>query len=551
MCGYYFNKTIGQWAHRRLRFAAVTTLLLICNIGSLAQDQKPLDALVVIFCTVTENRIGMGSGSFIDDHGTILTAYHVVANARTIEVHYGKQTYTDITVLAVDPKRDLATIRVNGPAQNLQHLQVASATPAFTGGEPVTLYGHSAQLFNQTITATVSRPPLKSQDLRDPATSAPIFAITEVTLLPITTTIFNGLSGGPMTWNSQLVGVVSGSLTEGGSIAWAIPITADSLSTMEPINARPGKFTWPPFELMAGRWNNLRAEITVSGKLVRAIERFNELMTETMSNERAVKESCIPVRESMDLSISTLKTLVNDKPEVVLKDLHGPIIQTILTPLGNQDSSCIAAFTKFGNSAKPLGAAFQEEFGSAMEFVRLLTPSTTNYKVMKAMLDKSVAQQKEFASYLPVFPDRLTQTYPNLQLNGDLKAAALLDLYQKLLPVIDYLTSPEGTRHVEGALSFLLHYGDTLEILLQAEQPADVVNISREELLAALRKKTELIADSSERVTTAHCVDELEKTHGSDSFFAAYQAFVLAASKNITLFAPFFPALNQMLMGRL
>jgi S1-C subfamily serine protease len=549
MCRYHFNKTICQCPQRKLRFFAATTLLLICNMGSLAQDQKPLDALVAIFCTVSENRIGLGSGSFIDDHGTILTAYHVVANARTIEVDFGKQTYTDITVLTVDPKRDLATIRVNGPIQNLHHLKVASAIPAFTGGEPVILYGHSAQLFNQTITATVSRPPLKSQALRDPTTSVPIFAIPDITVLTITTTIFNGLSGGPMTWNSELVGVVSGSLTEGGSIAWAIPITAASLSAMEPINAPPGKFAWPPFELVAGRWNNLRAEITVSGRLVRAIERFSELMTDIMSNERAVKESCIPMRKSLDLSISTLKTLVSDNPDAVLKDLPGLTIQVILTPIGNQNSACMAAFAKFSNSVNPLDAAFQEELGSAAEFARSLTPSTTNYKVTKTMLDKSVAQQKEFASYLPLFPDGLVQTYPNL--NEDSKAAALLDVYQKLWPLIDYLTSPEGTGHVESALSILLHFGDTLEILLQAEQPAEAVTISKEELFTALRKKTESIANSSERVTTAQCIDELEKTYGSDSFLPAYQAFVLAASKNITLFAPFFPALNQMLMGRL
>ena len=74
--------------------------------------------------------------------------------------------------------------------------------------------------------------------------------------------------------------------------------------------------------------------------------------------------------------------------------------------------------------------------------------------------------------------------------------------------------------------------------------------MSKEELLAALRKKTESIADSSERVATEQSIND-EKTCGSDSFLTAYQTFVQAASKSITLFAPLFPALNQMLMGRL
>ncbi|MGF7181453.1 trypsin-like peptidase domain-containing protein [Tunturiibacter psychrotolerans] len=507
---------------------------------------------MAIFCTVSENRLSLGSGSFIDDHGTILTAYHVVVNARTIEVNFDKQTYTDITVLAVDPKRDLAIIKVNSPVQNLQHLQVASASPTFTGGEPVTLYGHSAELFNQTVTASVSRPPLKSQALRDPITSAPIFALPEVTIFPITTIIFNGLSGGPMMWNSQLVGIVSGSLTEGGSIAWAIPVTEESLSTLQSINASPGKFAWPPFELMAGQWNNLRAEITVSGRLVRAIERFSELMTAVMSSERTVKESCIPMRKLMEISISTLKTVVNDNPDALLKDLPGSTIQTILAPITDQSrSACMEGVAKFGNYAQPLGSAFEEEVGSAVEFVHSLTPSTTNYKIIKTMLDKSVAQQKEMATYMPLFPDGLVQASPNVQLNADSKAAVLLDVYQKLWPIISYITSPEGAGHIEGALLVLLHYGDTLEILLQAEEPTTTVTISKEELLSALRKKTESISDSSERVTTAHSIDELEKTYGSDSFLTAYQAFVSEASKNITLFAPFFPALNQMLMGKL
>jgi uncharacterized protein (DUF2345 family) len=75
--------------------------------------------------------------------------------------------------------------------------------------------------------------------------------------------------------------------------------------------------------------------------------------------------------------------------------------------------------------------------------------------------------------------------------------------------------------------------------------------MSKEELLTSLRTKAESIADSSEQAATMQSIDGLDKAYGSDTFLAAYQAFFVEALKNITLFAPFFPVLNQMLMGRL
>jgi S1-C subfamily serine protease len=58
---------------------------------------------------------GQGSGFVIDTSGHILTNYHVIANARQVEVTLSNRKKYKATVVGTDPSHDLAVIRITAP----------------------------------------------------------------------------------------------------------------------------------------------------------------------------------------------------------------------------------------------------------------------------------------------------------------------------------------------------------------------------------------------------------------------------------------------------
>ena len=86
-----------------------------------------------------------GSGIVIDDQGTILTNYHVVADATNLEVTFSDDTTASASVVGTDPENDLAVIRADVSGQTL--------TPATLGdsdsvrvGDPVLAIGSPFEL---------------------------------------------------------------------------------------------------------------------------------------------------------------------------------------------------------------------------------------------------------------------------------------------------------------------------------------------------------------------------------------------------------------------
>ena len=58
--------------------------------------------------------IGGGTGFFIDDKGTLLTAYHVIDNAQSLKVRmFGDATYSVSKVVGFDKQRDLAILKID------------------------------------------------------------------------------------------------------------------------------------------------------------------------------------------------------------------------------------------------------------------------------------------------------------------------------------------------------------------------------------------------------------------------------------------------------
>jgi len=58
---------------------------------------------------------GMGSGFVIDGEGHILTNFHVIANAETVEVTLHNKRNYSAKIIGVDRSHDLAVIQISAP----------------------------------------------------------------------------------------------------------------------------------------------------------------------------------------------------------------------------------------------------------------------------------------------------------------------------------------------------------------------------------------------------------------------------------------------------
>lgn len=71
---------------------------------------------------------GAGSGIIVDDSGNIITNYHVVEGARTLEVTLFDGTRYRADVVGLDPTDDLAVIRINAPRGKLKPMNMGDSS---------------------------------------------------------------------------------------------------------------------------------------------------------------------------------------------------------------------------------------------------------------------------------------------------------------------------------------------------------------------------------------------------------------------------------------
>jgi S1-C subfamily serine protease len=158
---------------------------------------------------------GQGSGFVIDKEGHILTNYHVIADARQVEVTLHNRKKYKATVVGTDPPHDLAVIQIKaselvpavlGDSRNLQVGQKVYAI-----GNPFGLAGTMTRGIVSSI-----RP------VREPNGATIDEAIqTDAAINP-------GNSGGPlMNWHGEVIGIntmILSSVGQNAGIGFAIPI---------------------------------------------------------------------------------------------------------------------------------------------------------------------------------------------------------------------------------------------------------------------------------------------------------------------------------------
>jgi hypothetical protein len=292
-----------------MRLFCVVLTIIICPF---AQAQE---ALVRIYVTLSNGR-SQGSGFFTSNDGKIITAYHVIQGANAIEVRSEKLgTFTNIRVDSISPDYDLAVLQVLNsgvtPFVNLEDYAPSNQDDLQVQGYPV---GAPYQL----IRTSATQPGFVQTSDYNNIRGERLFA-WNVQVIPLGAIVFSGMSGGPVIYRNRVIGILSGSYVQGGSIAWAIP--AKYVSTqLQPVQLKADQIErWEPVRLMdASAWKSLRSMVRmnpaaaavsdeVSNGVEALAETYSELYKQAMQTQQDMN-AYQPILER----VATASSLDND-----------------------------------------------------------------------------------------------------------------------------------------------------------------------------------------------------------------------------------------------
>jgi S1-C subfamily serine protease len=223
-----FGSNPGQWVHRAP--LEITEAAAPQNYDSEEQNnisvyKRVSPAVVNITSTAVAfdffygavPQEGQGSGFVIDKEGHILTNYHVVANARQVEVTMSNKKKYKAQVIGLDRSHDLAVIKIEAP--NLQPAVLGDSS-GLQVGQKVYAIGNPFGLSGTMTRGIVS----SIRSVREPEGGFIDEAIqTDAAINP-------GNSGGPLL-NSRgdVVGIntmIASNVGQSAGIGFAIPVNA-------------------------------------------------------------------------------------------------------------------------------------------------------------------------------------------------------------------------------------------------------------------------------------------------------------------------------------
>jgi S1-C subfamily serine protease len=158
---------------------------------------------------------GQGSGFVIDKEGHILTNYHVIADARQVEVTLHDRKKYKATIVGTDKSHDLAIVQIKAP--NLQPMTLGDSTNLQVG-QKVYAIGNPFGLAGTLTRGIVS----SIRQVQEPDGLVIEEAIqTDAAINP-------GNSGGPLlNWHGEVIGIntmIASSVGQSAGIGFAIPI---------------------------------------------------------------------------------------------------------------------------------------------------------------------------------------------------------------------------------------------------------------------------------------------------------------------------------------
>jgi S1-C subfamily serine protease len=170
---------LGRWAGAKSGKAAEETQIRALTDPSVASDEKNnrevYDAVSPGVVNITSTVLvqdwfnvypqqGSGSGSILDKEGRILTNYHVIQDARELEVTLANKKTYPAKPLGGDPDNDLAVIQIDAPPAELVPVQFGNSEELFVGQKVLAIgnpFGFDRTLTTGVISGLAR--PLKSE----------------------------------------------------------------------------------------------------------------------------------------------------------------------------------------------------------------------------------------------------------------------------------------------------------------------------------------------------------------------------------------------------
>jgi len=183
------------------------------NIGAVVNITSRVQAYDFFYGLYSQE--GQGSGFVIDKEGHILTNYHVIAEARQVEVTLHDRKKYKAIIVGVDKSHDLAVVQIKAP--DLQPMTLGDSANLQVGqkvyaiGNPFGLAG----TLTQGIVSSI-------RQVQEPDGLVIEEAIqTDAAINP-------GNSGGPLlNWHGEVIGIntiIASSVGQSAGIGFAIPI---------------------------------------------------------------------------------------------------------------------------------------------------------------------------------------------------------------------------------------------------------------------------------------------------------------------------------------
>jgi len=161
---------------------------------------------------------GSGSGFVWDENGHIVTNFHVVEGARSVTVTFHDQEQFEAKVVGLEPRKDIAVLKVEAPKKVLVPIKVAKATQLEVGQKAVAI-GNPFGLDHTLTTGVISALGRQVQGAG---------GVTIRDMIQTDAAINPGNSGGPLLDSTgQLIGMNTMIFSKSGSsagIGFAVPV---------------------------------------------------------------------------------------------------------------------------------------------------------------------------------------------------------------------------------------------------------------------------------------------------------------------------------------
>jgi S1-C subfamily serine protease len=186
---------------------------------------------------------GTGTGFMWDEHGNVVTNFHVIQGASAARVTLADQTTWKAALVGAFPDRDLAVLRIDAPKEKVKPIALGESR-GLQVGQKIYAIGNPFG-FDQTLTTGIIS--ALNREIES-VTQRPIRGVIQ-----IDAAINPGNSGGPLLDSAgRLIGVNSAIYSPSGAFAgigFAIPV--DEVNRIVPRLIRDGKFIRPTLGIQA------------------------------------------------------------------------------------------------------------------------------------------------------------------------------------------------------------------------------------------------------------------------------------------------------------